>query len=93
MNDITGAIVSLAQSNPLITLGVVIFLVFLICRKPVLFLAICFLGLLLSGVLYIVMNASTSGVVKKERLIQKGAPPSMSSDLMIKILEDKWEFM
>ena len=81
MNDMTGAIASFARSSPLIGVVVLIFLAFLIYRKPVFFLAMFFLGLLLAGVLYIIMNASTSGVAKKERLIQKGAPPSMSSDL------------
>lgn len=81
INDITGAIAAFARSNPIIALIALIMLSFLIYRKPIFFLFIFLLGLLLAGVLYVVLNASTSGVVKKERLIQKGAPPRMSSGL------------
>jgi MFS superfamily sulfate permease-like transporter len=74
INDFTDLFASFARANPLITLIALIILAFLIYRKPMFFLSIFFLGLLLAAVVYIVLEASSPGVSQKERLIRKGIP-------------------
>jgi Ca2+/Na+ antiporter len=74
INDISGFVASFARSNPTVFFGVLAILVFLVYRRPKFFLAVLFLGLLLAGVVYIIMEAASSGVSKKERLIHKDAP-------------------
>jgi len=74
ISELTDLIVSFARSNPLIALVALIIFAFLVYRKPMFFLAIFCLGLLIAGVVYIIMEASSSGVSEKERLIRKGVP-------------------
>jgi ABC-type proline/glycine betaine transport system permease subunit len=75
INELTAQIVSFAQSNPVIALVAVIILAFLIYRKPLLSLAIFCLILILVGVFYVIMDASSSGVSQKERMIHREAVP------------------
>jgi ABC-type proline/glycine betaine transport system permease subunit len=75
INALTAQIVSFAQSDPVIALVAVIIIAFLIYRKPLFFLAIFCLILILAGVLYVIMDASGSGVSRKERMIHREAVP------------------
>jgi hypothetical protein len=71
----TAQIGSLANSHPVIALVTVIILAFLIYRKPLFFLGIFCLVLILAGVFYVIMDASGSGVSRKERMIHKDEVP------------------
>jgi hypothetical protein len=74
-NALTAQVVSFAKSEPVIALIAMIILAFLIYRKPLFFLGIFCLALLLVGVFYVIMDTSRSGVSKKERMIHKEEAP------------------
>ncbi len=74
ISDLAEAVALFARAYPLIFLGALALLAFLIYRKPMFFLVVLCLGLLLVGVVYIIMDTASSGVSKKERLIHQGAP-------------------
>jgi ABC-type nitrate/sulfonate/bicarbonate transport system permease component len=57
INELTDPIASFARSNPIVAIVALIVLAFLVYRKPLFFLAIFFLGLLLAGVVYLIMEA------------------------------------
>jgi hypothetical protein len=65
-------VVAFAHANPLIAVAVLVFLAFLIYRRPFFFLLIFLIGLLVVGALYFIMSASGSGVSVKERMIRQG---------------------
>ncbi len=73
-DNLSGSIIDLATSNPIIAIIVLIVLAFLAYRRPKLFLLILLLGAVLMGVIYIVSDLSTSGTSKKEGLIEKSVP-------------------
>ena len=75
INALTAQSVYYAKSYPVIALVTMIILAFLIYRKPLFFIGIFCLVLILVGVFYIIMDASGSGVARKERLIHRGAVP------------------
>lgn len=62
------SVVSFAQSNPIIAIVVVLGLLFFVYRKPKLFFTLFGLALLLVGLLYTIMNLSSSGSEKKKAL-------------------------
>lgn len=76
IHALTGQIGSFARSYPVIALVAVIILAFLIYRKPLFFVGIFCLVLILAGVFYVIMDASGSGVSKKERMIRKEEVPT-----------------
>ena len=78
IKNLTGRISEFAQANPLIALGVLLIVAYLIYRKPLFFFSVFILGLVLVGVLYLILSMSTSGVSQKEKLIQKGREPENS---------------
>jgi hypothetical protein len=78
IKDLTSRISEFAQANPLIALGVLLILAYLIYRKPLFFFSVLILGLVLAGVLYLILSLSTPGVSQKEKLIKKGRVPENS---------------
>lgn len=72
---IINSIISFFQANLIIAIAVAILLIFFILRKPKLFFLILFIALLLYGVLYLILDVSSTGVYQKEKLIQKGYEP------------------
>jgi hypothetical protein len=79
ISGVTGPVISFAQSDPLIAIAAAVFLAFLIYRKPFFFLLMFLIGLLVVGALYVIMNASSSGVSVKERMIREGGTPQSIS--------------
>jgi Ca2+/Na+ antiporter len=75
ISAITSPAISFAQSNPLIAIAIAAFLAFLIYRKPLFFLIMLLITLLVLGALYVILSASSSGVSVKERMIQEGGTP------------------
>ena len=78
INDLTGRISDFAQAKPLIALAILLILAYLIYRKPLFFISVFILGLILAGVLYLILSMSAPGVSQKEKLIQKGREPENS---------------
>jgi len=68
---IINSIISYYQANPIIAIAVGIIIVFLLWRKPKLFFLTLLISLLLAGVLYLIMDISTTGVSQKEKLLHK----------------------
>lgn len=76
INELTGIVSQFARTNPLIFFGALAVIAFLIYRKPMLFLAVFGLGLILASVVYIIMDMASSGVSKKQHMIHKDLPPA-----------------
>jgi Ca2+/Na+ antiporter len=74
INEIVGSISSFARSNSLVFFVALAVLAFLIYRRPKFFLTLIFLGLLLAGVVYLILQTAASGVAKKQRLIHREVP-------------------
>jgi hypothetical protein len=64
-------IVSFAQSNPIISIVIVLGLLFFMYRKPKLFFGLLCLGFFLAGLLYLITSISGSGSEKKKALTQQ----------------------
>lgn len=74
VNDIMDFVSFTARSNPLISyVGLAIF-AFLIWRRPKLVLIVVSIALLIAGVVYIIMDAASSGTSSKQRMIHQGTP-------------------
>ncbi len=69
--EIINSIISFFQANLIIATAFAILLIVLLWRKPKLFFLILFIVLLLSGVLYMILDVSSTGVYHKENLIHK----------------------
>jgi hypothetical protein len=69
------SIIAFFQNNLFIAIAAAILLVFLLYRKPKLFLTIFFIALLLSGVFYLISTLSSTGVSHKGKILQKGDVP------------------
>jgi hypothetical protein len=69
--EFINSIISFFHANLIIAIAVAILLIFLLWRKPKLFFLILFIALLLSGVLYLILDVSSTGVHQKGKLIQK----------------------
>ncbi len=78
--DVTGPVVLLAKSHPIVALAALLFLGLLIYRKPLFYLGLLFLGFILIVVFYAVMQVSGSGVSQKERLIEKSKNESSGQE-------------
>ncbi len=76
INSITGPVAEFAHSNPFIALVALLFIGFLIYRRPVFYLGLLCLGLILVLVFYAVMQMSGSGTSQKEHLINKSQETS-----------------
>ncbi len=64
-----GGIISYVQNNTVVAIAIAVILLFLIFRKPKLFLGILFLGLFLAVVFYVITGMAGSGSKQKERLL------------------------
>jgi hypothetical protein len=62
-------IVSFIQNNTVLAIGIAVILLFLIYRKPKLFLGILFLGLFLVVLYYLITNMAGSGSKQKKKLL------------------------
>ena len=65
-------ILSFAQNQTIIVIVLALGLLYLMVRKPKLFLGILLLGLILVGLLYLIMSIAGSGSEEKKRLFQEG---------------------
>lgn len=74
INELTGIVSDFAQTNPLIFFGALTVIAFLIYRKPMFFLILFGLGLLLTAVVYIIMEMASSGMSKKQQMIHEEKP-------------------
>jgi hypothetical protein len=70
-SSILDSIFSYAQENPLNLLGLAMCLLFLFYRKPKLFFGTLFLGLVLAGVFYLIMNLAGMGSEGKRGLLSQ----------------------
>jgi hypothetical protein len=68
-SSIMDSFFSYAQENPLTLIGLALCLLFFFYRKPKLFFGTLFLGLVLAGVFYLIMNLVGAGSVGKNGLI------------------------
>ncbi len=64
-------ILSFAQNNTIIVIVLALVLLYLLVRKPKLFLGILILGLILVGLFYMIMNIAGSGSEEKKRLFHE----------------------
>ncbi len=69
-------IISFAQDNKVIAIAIAVILIFLIYRKPKLFLGILFIGFVLAVVFYLVTSIAGSGSKQKTRLLLDGEKQS-----------------
>ena len=74
IHELTGIVSDFARTNPLVFFVALAVVAFFIYRKPVFFLAVFCLGLLVAAVVYIILDMSSAGVSKKKELIHKDAP-------------------
>ena len=63
------SIVSPAQSHPVITIALALCFLFLMYRRPKLFLGVLLLGVILLGVYYMITSMASSGSQQKKNLI------------------------
>ena len=64
-------IISFAQKNTVVAIVLALVLLFFMYRNPKMFFILLFLGLLVAGVLYMIMNMAGSGSEHKKKLIQE----------------------
>ena len=70
-SSIMDSIFSYANENPLNLIGLALCLLFLFYRKPKLFFGTLFLGLVLAGVFYLIMNLAGMGSEGKSGLLSQ----------------------
>lgn len=73
-STIIKSIIAFFEANLVITVITALVLLFLLFRKPKLFFIIFMILVLLTGILYIIMDVSTTGVSHKEKLLNKELP-------------------
>jgi ABC-type polysaccharide/polyol phosphate export permease len=78
ISELTGVVSSFAQSQPLITVFILLVIAFFTYRKPVFFVSVLTLGLIVAGTFYFIMSMSNPGVSKKGELIKKSVPENLS---------------
>lgn len=69
-------IVSFAESQTVIVIGLVLLLLLFLYRKPKLFFMSLFLGLFLAGLFYVITNMAHSGSEQKKRLLDEAEKQS-----------------
>jgi len=85
LDELMGQISEFAQAKPLIALAVLLILAYFIYRKPFFFLFVFILGLILTGVLYMILSIASPGLSQKEKMIRKEKEPENSFSLPIKL--------
>ncbi len=73
--EISRSITGFFAGNLYISIAVAILLLFLLFKKPKLFLTIFILALLMAGVFYVISTVSSTGVSHKQKMIEKGPLP------------------
>jgi hypothetical protein len=68
-SGLVDSLVSFAHGHPLTAIGLALCYLFLIYRRPKLFLGVLLLGVFLVGVYSMITNMASSGSQQKERLI------------------------
>jgi len=63
--------VSLAQTHTIIVILIVLGLIIFLVRKPKLFFSLIGLGLLLTGLVYLILTISGSGSEQKEKMLHE----------------------
>ena len=71
LSEIIDSIVAFYKGNPVVAVAIVLVLLFFIWRKPKLVFFLVFLALLLSATLYFILQAGSSGLSEKEKLLHK----------------------
>jgi len=66
-----GSMVSLAQTHTIIVILIVLGLIIFLVRKPKLFFSLIGLGLLLTGLVYLILTISGSGSEQKEKMLHE----------------------
>ena len=69
--ELANGLVSFAHNHPVVIIVLALDLLLFLVRKPKLFFSLLFLGLLLAGLFYLIMNMSGSGSQQKKRLIHE----------------------
>lgn len=70
-SEYISVVADFSRANPLITVACGIFLIYLLCRKPKLFLSVLVLALVLAVLLHFILNAASSGSYLKKEMIDK----------------------
>jgi hypothetical protein len=66
---LAGSLVSFADGHPMIAIALALCFLFLMYRRPKLFLGVLLLGVFLGGVYYMITNMASSGSQHKEKLL------------------------
>jgi hypothetical protein len=77
LSEMVNSVTLFFKDNPIIAVAVGLLLLFLLIRKPKLFLVLFCLVLLLAAALYLIMDVASIGKTGKEKIIQKGLQPDM----------------
>jgi Ca2+/Na+ antiporter len=76
MSHIVNEITVFMKANPLLTLAAAGVLLFLMYLRPKFFFSVLLLAAILSGVLYVILTMSSTGVSQKKKLIEKEKMPA-----------------
>jgi ABC-type multidrug transport system permease subunit len=68
---LVGGVVSFAQSNTIIAIIIALILLYLIYRRPKLFLGLLSLVVIVALLFYMIANLASSGSERKKRLIEQ----------------------
>jgi ABC-type polysaccharide/polyol phosphate export permease len=71
LSEYASVIADFYQAQPLIAVACVIFLIFLLWRKPKFFLSVLILALILAAILHFITNTASSSLSLKKELIDK----------------------
>ena len=75
LSGIADTVTAFCRDNPIITVVVGLFLLFLLYRKPKLFFGLLCLALILAGVLYVIMDVASIGKSQKGQLVERSIHP------------------
>lgn len=64
------------HSNLKITIGIVLLLIFLIYKKPKLLMLIILIGVLVTGLFYMISTVSSTGTSYKKQMVERRADPN-----------------
>jgi len=71
LSEITNSLMSSSKEYPIVAFMLGVFLLFLLFRRPQLFLLLSLLGLILAATLYLISDIASTGKVTKARMIEK----------------------
>jgi len=71
LSEITNSLMSSSKEYPIVAIILVVFLLFLIFRRPQLFLLLSLLGLILAATLYLISDIASTGKATKAKMIEK----------------------